>query len=135
MANTNDLKRQHNEIKELVDYLKLNLEADKVKAEASQIALKINTLAGKLRVHLIAEDDCLYPKLLKEGNNKAKEVAECFFLEMGNLSQVFMDYKGRYNISSKIFSNVEEYIKDTKVIVDALQNRIHKEDTELYILL
>lgn len=135
MANTNDLRRQHNEIKELIDFLKLNMEEGKVKAEASQIALKINTLAGKLRVHLAAEDDCLYPRLLNEGDDKAKMVAERFFLEMGNLSQVFMEYKGKYNIAPRILGSVEAYIKDTKAIVDALQKRIHKEDTELYILL
>lgn len=135
MANINDLKRQHNEIKEIVEFLKLNMQPDKVKAEAMEISLKINTLAGKLRVHLIAEDDCLYPKLLKGEDYKAREVAERFFIEMGNLSEVFMDYKGKYNIAPKILNNVEEYIIDTKAIVEALQNRIHREDAELYILL
>jgi hypothetical protein len=131
----NDLKRQHKEIQEIIDFLKLNLQENKVRAEASQLAQNISFLAGKLRIHLLSEDDSLYPRLLGGTDTKAKETAERFFKEMGNLSQVFAEYKVKYNISSRILSNVEAYIKDTKIIVEALENRISREDKELYVLL
>jgi hypothetical protein len=135
MANINDLKRQHKEIQEIIDFLKLNLQESKVRAEASQLAQNISFLAGKLRIHLLSEDESLYPRLLGGTDTKAKETAERFFKEMGNLSQVFAEYKVKYNISSRILSNVEAYIRDTKIIVEALENRISREDKELYVLL
>jgi iron-sulfur cluster repair protein YtfE (RIC family) len=135
MANKNDLIRQHNEMREMIDFLKNNLQESKVRAEASQLAQNISFLAGKLRIHLIAEDDSLYPRLLEGNDVKAKEIAERFSQEMGNLSQVFTAYKVKYNISSRILTNVDAYINDTKVIVDALENRISREDKELYVLL
>lgn len=135
MANLNDLKRQHREIYDIIDFLRSNLEEVKVKNEASKLAQNINILAGKLKIHLISEDDNLYPKLLNGKDVKKKEVAQRFFMEMGNLSEVFTNYKLRYNISSKILNDVESYIKDTRSIINALQSRMNKEDQELYILL
>ena len=135
MANKNDLIRQHKEIREMIDFLKNHLQESKVRSEASHLAQNISFLAGKLRIHLIAEDDSLYPRLLEGNDVKAKEIAERFSQEMGNLSQVFTAYKVKYNISSKILTNVDAYISDTKVIVEALENRIGREDKELYVLL
>lgn len=135
MANINDLKRQHKEIAEILEYLKSNLEEEQVRVESTKLAQNINILAGKLKIHLIGEDDNLYPKLLDGTDAKAKATAERFFKEMGNLSQVFTDYKGKYNISPRILSNIEGYIVDTKALIEALQARIEREDRELYILL
>ena len=135
MGNKNDLIRQHKEIGEIIGLLKANLQENKVRAEASLLAQNISFLAGKLRIHLLSEDESLYPKLRSGTDVRAKEIAERFSKEMGNLSQVFADYKVKYNISSKILSDTESYIKDTKVIIEALENRITREDNELYILL
>ena len=135
MAYLDDLKRQHREIQEIINFLNVNLGENKVRAEASQLAQNISILSGKLRMHLLSEDESLYPRLLSGTDVNAKETTERFFKEMGNLSQVFGAYKVKYNISSKILSNVEAYITDTKVIIEALENRISREDTELYTLL
>ncbi|MDF2839451.1 MAG: hypothetical protein K0Q99_222 [Clostridia bacterium] len=135
MANINDLKRQHKEIYEITSFLKLNMEENKVKQEAAKLSQSINILAGKLKMHLIAEDDYLYPKLLKGADFKAKETAEKFINEMGNLAQVFTEYKGKYNISPRILGDIDGFIKETKMIVDALENRMNREDRDLYILL
>lgn len=135
MANINDLMRQHKEMQEIIDFLKLNLQESKVRAEASQLAQHISFLAGKLRIHLLSEDDILYPKLLEGTDIKAKETATRFSKEMGDLSQVFAEYKVKYNISSRILSNIEGYIQDTKNIIAALESRMSREDKELYILL
>ncbi|MDF2591308.1 MAG: Hemerythrin cation binding domain protein [Clostridia bacterium] len=135
MGNKNDLIRQHKEIGEIIHVLKSNLQESKVRAEASQLAQNINFLAGKLRIHLLAEDESLYPKLMSGTDVKGKEIAERFSKEMGSLAQGFTDYKVKYNISSKILSDTDAYIKDTKIIIEALENRITREDNELYILL
>ena len=135
MANMNDLTRQHKEIYELIRFLKSNMDENKVKQEAAMLAQNINILSGKLKIHLIGEDDYLYPKLLGGEDSKAKATAERFFKEMGNLSKVFAEYKTKYNIPPRILNNIEDYIKDTKSVVEALENRMEREDKELYILL
>lgn len=135
MANINDLKRHHKEIYEIIDYLKSNLEEGKVQQESRKLAQSICTLAGKLKIHLISEDDCLYPRLLGGTDIKAKETAERFSKEMGNLSQVFLEYKSKYNISSRILGGIQSYINDTRVVTDAMEKRMKREDKELYTLL
>lgn len=135
MAYLDVLKRQHKDIREMINFLNVNLGENKVRAESSQLAQNISVLSGKLRMHLLSEDESLYPKLLNGTDVKAKETAERFSKEMGNLSQVFAEYKVKYNISSKILMNIEGYIKDTKNIIEALENRINREDAELYTLL
>jgi iron-sulfur cluster repair protein YtfE (RIC family) len=135
MANINDLKRQHKEIHEIIDFIKSNLTEAKVKEKAPQLAQNISILAGKLKIHLISEDDVLYPKLINGDDIKAKNTAERFNTEMGGLAQSFTEYKQKYNVGSKILNNIDAYIKDTKEVFDALENRINREDKELYILL
>lgn len=135
MANLKDLTRQHKEINEIMEFLGNHLKEDDVRMASSKLAQNINILAGKLKIHLITEDDYLYPKLMSEGDAHIKKTAERFYTEMGGLSEIFAEYKGKYNISPRILGNMEGYIKDTKIVLEALRNRMKKEDQELYVLL
>ena len=135
MANLKDLTRQHKEIYEILEFLKNHLEEDSVRSTSSKLAQNINVLAGKLKIHLITEDDYLYPKLMSGDDSRIRGTAERFYSEMGGLSETFAEYKSKYNISPRILGNIEGYIKDTKAVLEALQNRMKKEDHELYILL
>lgn len=54
---------------------------------------------------------------------------------MGGLAKVFSDFKTRYLSSSKISGNAPAFLAELNQIVKAVNERIGKEEAELYPLL
>ena len=52
---------QHERILEELNVLKALCKKQDLEQEAAEIALHINSLAGKLKIHLSSEDQYLYP--------------------------------------------------------------------------
>ncbi len=134
MANINNLTRQHIEILEMIYDIKELINKD-LEVECSEIAKNINLLSGKLRIHLESEDKFLYPNLLKNENEKIKNIAKCYIDEMGDILSIFNDYKNQFNTRSKIINNKDRFIIDTKEVFDKIEKRMESEDRELYKLL
>ncbi len=135
MGNIENLERQHVEIMEEIQYIKKSINSNDLQENASDIAKHISLLAGKLKVHLDSEDKFLYPSLINSENVLVQNIANKYISDMGNLCAVFTEYKNKFNTRSKIISNKEDLVKESKQIVIALENRMHKEDKELYPLL
>ncbi|WP_454053642.1 hemerythrin domain-containing protein [Clostridium sp. Marseille-Q7071] len=134
MANINNLTRQHIEILEMIYNIKELINKD-LEVECSEIAKNINLLSGKLRIHLESEDKFLYPNLLKNENEKIKNIAKCYIDEMGDILNVFNNYKNQFNTRSKIINNKDKFIINTKEVFDKIEKRMESEDRELYKLL
>ncbi len=134
MANINNLTRQHIEILEMIYNIKELINKD-LEVECSEIAKNINLLSGKLRIHLESEDKFLYPNLLKNENEKIKNIAKCYIDEMGDILSIFNNYKNQFNTRSKIINNKDKFIINTKEVFDKIEKRMEKEDRELYKLL
>ena len=134
MANINNLTRQHIEILEMIYNIKELINKD-LEVECSEIAKNINLLSGKLRIHLESEDKFLYPNLLKNENEKIKNIAKCYIDEMGDILNIFNSYKNQFNTRSKIINNKDKFIINTKVTFDKIEKRMEREDRELYKLL
>ena len=134
MANINNLTRQHIEILEMIYNIKELINKD-LEVECSEIAKNINLLSGKLRIHLESEDKFLYPNLLKNENEKIKNIAKCYIDEMGDILNIFNNYKNQFNTRSKIINNKDKFIINTKEVFDKIEKRMESEDRELYKLL
>jgi DUF438 domain-containing protein len=133
MIDIKTFKRQHEEIYDIISALKVSIGAvNTLEAEAFEISKKINTLAGKLKVHLGNEDRYMYPYILEKGSAELKSVAQAYVVEMGTISNVFSDYKNRFDTRSKIISDTKEFVKETAKILKVLEDRIKKEDSNLY---
>lgn len=135
MLNLATLKRQHQEIREILSEIKLGLNNTNLNNEASQLATKISILAGKLRIHLSTEDQCMYPQLLKSDNMELRKTAQGYISEMGHISNVFMDYKDRFNTKTKITGNSRAFIEESNRVFEILEDRIMKEDLSLYTII
>ena len=131
MANIYNYIRQHNEISEVLDQIKLLIDKDVV-SNAKQLAELINNLAGKLKIHLTMEDKYLYPSLKNE--IVSKQIALKFEEEMGNISVIFNEFKLKYNTTNKIETNSKNFKVDIVKLLFLLENRLNKEEKELYIL-
>lgn len=129
MSTTNFL-HQHQNIQEELDTIeKLMKDLD---TNASDTALHINQLAGKLNVHLSAEDKHLYPSLLKSTDTALQTLAQNYINEMGNLCQIFNTYKLKFNTKNKIMDAKTQFTSETIQIIKAIRDRMKKEETELY---
>lgn len=132
--NINGLTRQHNEIRDEVNKLKLFISNDVI-SSSYEMAKEICFMAGKLKVHLQSEDKYLYPKLLESNNSELRNLARSYISEMSSLSSEFELYKNKYNTKSKIIGNSTEIINETKKVLGLLEKRLDKEDSELYPLI
>lgn len=133
MVDKKTLIRQHEEIYEVISDLKRNMDAaDDLEARAFEIAQKISLLAGKLKIHLVTEDQYMYPYILEKGSQELKALAQGYMEEMGTISGEFTEYKNRFNTKSKIISNLNEFKVETLKIIKVLEGRMGKEDSNLY---
>ena len=91
-------------------------------------------LSSALIAHLKAEDWVLYPRLIDSDNAKIAATARTFSDEMGGLAAAYLDYSEHWSAGA-IAANWSDYCAETKGIVDALTNRITRENLELYPLI
>lgn len=126
------LKRQHEEIAEIISEIKSDIDQKDIAKEALEISSKISNLAGKLKVHLNTEDQYMYPQLLKSSNSEVQTTAQAYIDEMGTISTEFMAYKDRFNTRTKITNEIDLFVSESKRIFSLLQQRIAKEDSNLY---
>lgn len=131
----NNFKRQHGEIMELATYILDNIEKHTVEQNVHEIVKSINTMAGKLKMHLLNEDKYLYPQLLKSPDIKLNTFGKKYYEEMKEVTEVYENYKLKYNTASKIQQNVDGFNKETKEVFKLLANRVDREEKELYPLL
>lgn len=134
MSLTENLKRQHKELVQVVTGLVSLLQADKLIKDATTARGLLAILAGKLTVHLQMEDKSLYPHLLSHKNDRLISLTTKYINEMGGIKESFEAFLKRWPTSARIQENPEGFIRETKGVIDILSNRISKEDKELYPL-
>lgn len=132
MANITNLERQHVEIKDLFLKIKQGTNSNDIKVNLDTLVRDINTLAGKLNIHMNSEDKFLYPELINSRDEQLKQIAKQYSEEMGNIHQEFNNYKNKFNTKTKILSDADGFLKGSKEIIKLLENRISKEDIYLY---
>lgn len=91
-------------------------------------------LVSTLIAHLKLEDWALYPKLIESGDRGLSDAGRQFKDEMGGLAPAFVAYCDKWSANS-IEADWKGYCSDTRHILDALENRLAREDRELLPLL
>ncbi len=133
--NTEQLKKQHENINALIKE-NIKLVNDKnLELHAPSIAKNISVLAGILQIHLSHEDQYLYPNLLNSDKPEIRNKAKAYIDEMGNLKAVYTNFKNKYNTKSKLMSNPAAFEKEFFAVFGAVEKRMTKEDSDLYLLL
>ncbi|HJP68759.1 MAG TPA: hemerythrin domain-containing protein [Sphingomicrobium sp.] len=91
-------------------------------------------LVSTLIAHLKLEDWALYPRLIECGEDDIASAGLAFKDEMGGLAPAFLAYCDKWSATS-IEADWAGYCADTRAILDALSNRLTREDRELLPLL
>lgn len=132
MINLDNLNRQHDSIKEEIDFILNEVEKGSADIDTAEAALHISRLAGLLKIHLLEEDRFLYPSLLNCPDNEIRELTNNYITEMGNLANEYTEFKNAYNTSNKIKNNMDNFLPAAKRMMNTLMNRMLKEDNGLY---
>lgn len=102
--------------------------------DADEVRKLLSFLAGKLKVHLAAEDRFLYPMLLESNDAAVRKTAEAFVKEMGGIYGSFSDFLNRWPSGAAIREKDDIFSAEMKKMIQSLAERIHREDSELYPL-
>ncbi len=128
------LEQQHIGIKAVISETKSLLNTLEDNASQKAVAKNISQLAGQLKIHLSHEDRFLYPSLLKSDDKTLQVKTNQYIKEMGGLSEIYSDFKVKYNTVPKIQDNVTVAKREIKEVLNAVEKRIFKEDSDLYMI-
>lgn len=123
---------QHQKIRQEIAVLEALVAKKNVANNASEIVATINSLAGKLKVHLSIEDKYLYPELRKKADAAIPKVVEESICEISGLAAEFTSYKNQFNTKTKLIENEAEFAASTNKITAAITKRMAKEETGIY---
>lgn len=135
MANIESLKRQHDDIRKNTASILHIIDNQDLDSNINDLVTYINILSGRLLIHLSTEDKFLYPELLVSTSVEIKKLAERYIDEMSSLADKFNNFKNKFNTKSKINSDKHAFILELKATFKLLQERLDREDRELYPLL
>lgn len=131
---TTQFREQHTEMLTIAGEILARLSPQPLSQDAGEVRALLSQLLGKLTVHLAMEDKSLYPHLLEHQDENIKSLSAHYVDEMGNISMSVQEYKTRWPSKTAIERNPSEFIAETKGILTALEQRIKKENNELYKL-
>jgi iron-sulfur cluster repair protein YtfE (RIC family) len=91
-------------------------------------------LMATLIGHLKLEDWALYPRLIESGDDEISAKGQAFKDEMGGLAPAFVAYCDKWTANT-IASDWTAYCHETRELLDALIDRLTRENRELLPLL
>lgn len=132
MRATDTFRKHHEDILSVAGEIGALLTEDKVVAESKTISRLLAKFAGKLKGHLVMEDQVLYPKLLDHADPHINNMASRFMKEMGGIAETVEQYCTHWGASDSIAADPKNFIVQTNRLFGALQRRIDSEDNILY---
>ena len=132
MATIQHLREEHAHLVRIVGELAecIGRPAPPPTVELFAVRRELNaTLIG----HLKAEDWILYPMLLASNDATTAATARQFMDEMGDLAAAFLAYADNWSASA-IERDWDGYCTETQGIIEALTQRIIRENRDLYPL-
>ena len=133
MAYTDNFRRQHQEILDIVGEMHGRLKPEQAAADPKALRSLLSALAGKLTLHLAMEDKALYPRPVERDFENSRAIANAFSQEMGGLAQAFASYNQKWQATA-IGADPSGFVRETQDVFAALGRRIGRENKELYPL-
>ena len=134
MMKTQQYRQQHESIKFIIQEIRQLLTEENFLEQLGAIRKNLSALTGKLKVHLLMEDEFLYPRMLKNREDTVRETAQKYAEEMGNMNPLFAEYTGKWRSRLAVEEAPALFKRETQEILEKLMNRIDRENNELYAL-
>lgn len=133
MSELSKLRDDHAKLARLFTDLGRVIESAKAPSNIELFDLR-RALVSTLLAHLKLEDWALYPRLINSDDRDLSAAGQAFKDEMGDLAPAFLAYCDKWNANS-IEADWSGYCTETRAILDALMNRLARENRELLPLL
>jgi hypothetical protein len=133
MSKLHKLREDHAKLAKLFGRLRQVVESASAPSQTELFDLR-RELVSTLLAHLKLEDWALYPRLIDSADAQIASAGQAFKNEMGGLAPAFLAYADKWNANS-ITGDWPGYCEDTRAILDALMNRLTRENRELLPLL
>jgi hypothetical protein len=132
MTSIDSVKGRHSDLLEMISDVRQMLKPEilSIRPNAKLAYETICTLADKMKQHLSAEDEGLYPPLLTHEDPKVKSVAWGFINGEKPLRKMFDSYYKKW-LKNCDFSFSDEFMRDTHEMLAMLETRIDREQTIL----
>lgn len=134
MSQTEKYRKDHDQLLDMAKEISTLLIEEKISRDSNEVRSALSKLAGKLKIHLMLEDDSLYPRLTSHSDEKVRAMTNRYINEMGGISGAFNAYNDKWK-GSAIKEDAGSFIKETKSIFDVLSKRVRSENTELYAMI
>ena len=129
------LRKQHIEILEIINNIHVDLKSGTNIEGARSLLILFGQLSDLLERHLFLEDDFLYPALKKRSQENIRNIASQFSIELGGIKNIFLKYLEKWASADNIVHSHSVFMSESKDLISALQQRIAKEDQELFPLI
>ena len=133
MSQLTKLREDHAALARLFRQLRGMTESSEAPSQLVLFNLR-RELTSTLIAHLKLEDWALYPRLIESADQSISDAGREFQDEMGGLAPAFVAYCDRWSANA-IEADWAGYCIDTRAILDALENRLVRENRELLPLL
>lgn len=132
MGITEKLRDDHDALLKLADVFRDILKQPVAPAGVDLIKFR-SAFSKELVAHLTREDWLLYPALLQSSDKVISAAAQAFIDEMGGLLAAYKAWSGEW-LTERIVAEWKTFVTDTSALLDALSQRIERENNELYPL-
>ena len=132
MVSIEMLRKQHADLIEQVDTIRILIKKDEIVCNATMFHELLSKLSTDLGLHLLIEDDLLYPALMKYSKETISDIANRFVIELGGVKEAFKKYNAKWASHETIPECLEELISETEAIAAMLKKRIDKENNKLF---
>lgn len=129
MSEVNQLREDHAKLTRMFRQLEHIIEQPWPPAQLELFEFRralMTTLIG----HLKLEDWALYPRLIESGDEAISETGRHFKEEMTGLAPAFVAYCEKWTANT-IAADWADYCSDTRGLLDALNDRLTRENREL----
>lgn len=133
MTDLTKLRGEHSEIQSIIRKLRYLTSQPSPPPQLHLFALRYE-LSSALIAHLKTEDWILYPQLMASADPHVAATAREFSEEMGGLAQAYREHCRSWSANA-IAADWAGYCSASRGLIDALNNRITRENRELYPLL
>jgi iron-sulfur cluster repair protein YtfE (RIC family) len=131
---TDKYRAQHVELLRLVSGLADFMNSAELHSAPAKAVALLNTLGGRVKVHLALEDQALYPRLTKSPDSSVRETAEKFKSEMGGIAGAFGQFISKWVAPDAIANDLAGFKSATTSLLAVLKDRIDRENEILYNL-
>jgi hypothetical protein len=124
-------REQHGRIRQLAAGLQ---RAASAPTPATDLRMELARFSGAVKMHLLGEDEGLYPRLLGHADPAVRAKADAFQQSMGSLAAAFLAFYARWIKPGATEADPAGFRTELGDVLAALSRRMELEDGDLYVL-